>query len=219
NKTVECDAVNAARAANGVRDQYWTENDVNALCTLQCSTALNEWYSSVESSCAEDTIVISDKEIAPKLIPQKYIAGYNAVCLQDSLRNWCILESQKWYQNDIPKPKEGGVLEAEDVVSMFSQDQKKLISPTADDDHVASLDRQFQKIVERCAADSPIIKRRSHVSLKQKQDPLIMARKPSRIEPRDSPGTYLDLPENIPILQGTSEKGCAKYYVIQEGDT
>lgn len=63
--------------------QDWTENDINSLCTPQCSSSLNEWYSSVELACSEDTIVISDKEIEPKLIPQKYIAGYNAVCLQD----------------------------------------------------------------------------------------------------------------------------------------
>ncbi|KZZ86874.1 Peptidoglycan-binding lysin domain protein [Ascosphaera apis ARSEF 7405] len=230
NKTIECDVVNAARAANGVRDQYWTENDINSLCTPQCSSSLNEWYSSVELACSEDTIVISDKEIEPKLIPQKYIAGYNAVCLQDSLKNWCILESQKWYQNEIPDPKNGEVLEASDVTSMFSRDQycsecfflmwkEKLISPSLDESRITSLDRQFQKIVEKCAADSPIVKRRNHITFEPKQDPLIMAKEPSRIEPRDATGTYLELPEGVPILAGTEAERCAKFYIIQEGDT
>ncbi|KAI5292014.1 hypothetical protein KEM52_006682 [Ascosphaera acerosa] len=210
--------------------EYWTEGEITSLCTPDCSASLNDWYASVEQSCSDDTIVISDKEIPPKMIPQKYIGGYNAVCLQDSLKNWCILESQRWYQNDIPRAKDGDVLEADDVLSMFSQDQycsecfflmwkEKLISPSAETTQVDAFNQQFQKVIEKCAADSPIIRRRNHVTYRLKQDPLIMAKEPKRIEPRDATGTYLDLPEGVPILHGTAASRCAKYYVLQEGDT
>ncbi|KAI5299365.1 DNA topoisomerase, partial [Ascosphaera pollenicola] len=148
----------------------------------------------------------------------------------DSLKNWCILESQKWYQNEIPELKTGEVLEAAHVTSMFSRDQycsecfflmwkEKLISPSLDEGHIASLDRQFQKVVEKCAADSPIVKRRNHIKYEPKQDPLIFAKEPSRVEPRDATGTFLELPEGVPVLQGTETNRCAKFYIIQEGDT
>lgn len=70
--------------------------------------------------------------------------------------------------------------------------KEKLISPSLDESRITSLDRQFQKIVEKCAADSPIVKRRNHITFEPKQDPLIMAKEPSRIEPRDATGTYLE---------------------------
>ncbi|KAG5297288.1 hypothetical protein I7I48_06359 [Histoplasma ohiense] len=96
NQTIDCDAINIARVANGADDDFWFRDNVTALCTAECSETLSTWLSDVEAQCAGDRINIDDHLIEPYTIPLKYIAGFDMACLQDSFNNWCFLESQGW---------------------------------------------------------------------------------------------------------------------------
>ncbi|KAK2793953.1 hypothetical protein FQN52_000285 [Onygenales sp. PD_12] len=144
NQTVECDAVNSARAAGGADDDYWFKENVTALCTSKCARALTSWLSDVESQCAKDQIISNGRFIEPHTVPLKFVAGYDMACLRDSADNWCFLESQGWenfnraewgsdqcYGDDPPSHCENQVLLAPDdepksemksVVNMYSRD-------------------------------------------------------------------------------------------------
>ncbi|EEQ85789.2 uncharacterized protein BDCG_09058 [Blastomyces dermatitidis ER-3] len=96
NQTVDCDAVNVARAASGADDDFWFKDNVTSLCTAECSSALSTWLSDVETQCAGHQINTDGRFIEPYTIPLRYIAGFDMACLQDSFNNWCYLESQGW---------------------------------------------------------------------------------------------------------------------------
>ncbi|PGH05049.1 hypothetical protein GX51_03146 [Blastomyces parvus] len=96
NQTVDCDAVNVARAASAADDDFWFKDNVTTLCTAECSRALSTWLADVEIQCADDQINNDGRFIEPYTIPLRYIAGYDMACLQDSFNNWCYLESQGW---------------------------------------------------------------------------------------------------------------------------
>ncbi|KAI5308403.1 hypothetical protein KEM55_005818, partial [Ascosphaera atra] len=90
--------------------------------------------------------------------------------------------------------------------------KEKIIQPSGDASHTAHLERQFQDLVEKCAADNYLLDRRQPSNVKARNH------KSHRIEPRASSGTYLTLPEGTPVLDQTI-RNCAKYYVLEEGDT
>ncbi|OJD12127.1 hypothetical protein AJ78_07231 [Emergomyces pasteurianus Ep9510] len=144
NQTIDCDAVNIARAASGADDDFWFRDNVTTLCTAECSNALTTWLSDVEAQCAGDQIITDGRFIEPYTVPLRYIAGYDMACLQDSFNNWCFLESQGWesvgktkwgsdlcYGDDPPPQCDDQVLMAADatadpdkmsVTNMYSKD-------------------------------------------------------------------------------------------------
>ncbi|KLJ12711.1 hypothetical protein EMPG_12291 [Blastomyces silverae] len=166
NQTVDCDAVNIARAASGADDDFWFKENVTTLCTAECSSALSTWLADVEIQCAGHQINTNGRFIEPYTIPLKYIAGYDMACLQD---RW---GSDLCYGDDPPPECDDQVLMIADatadpdrmsVTNMYSKDlfcsecfilmwRQRLLSPVLSSGKFAEyLVDQFNKINSACS--------------------------------------------------------------------
>ncbi|PON25458.1 LysM domain-containing protein [Trichoderma gamsii] len=83
NATIDCDENNMSRAAEGVDRDYWFMDNITALCTPSCSNSLNSWLSSVQSSCASETLNFLGSVMQAKTLPVVFQNGYDIACLQD----------------------------------------------------------------------------------------------------------------------------------------
>ncbi|EEH37042.2 hypothetical protein PAAG_07460 [Paracoccidioides lutzii Pb01] len=172
NQTVGCDAVNAARAANGADGEFWFRDNVTSLCTVECSKALTSWLSDVDIQCSSDQLVTNGRFIDPYTIPLKYVAGYDMACLQD--RRW---GADLCYGDDPPPKCEKQILTIEDetpdfeemsVTDMYSEDlfcsecfmliwRQRLLSPFLSPGKFAEyLFDQFTKMKDTCSPDSSV---------------------------------------------------------------
>ncbi|KAL2380712.1 hypothetical protein RJZ90_004454 [Blastomyces dermatitidis] len=166
NQTVDCDAVNVARAASGADDDFWFKDNVTSLCTAECSSALSTWLSDVETQCAGHQINTDGRFIEPYTIPLRYIAGFDMACLQD---RW---GSDLCYGDDPPPQCDDQVLMIADatadpdrmsVTNMYSKDlfcsecfilmwRQRLLSPVLSSAKLAEyLVDQFNKINSACS--------------------------------------------------------------------
>ncbi|KAL4902739.1 hypothetical protein BDW74DRAFT_169329 [Aspergillus multicolor] len=110
NQTVLCDRQTAARASRnpklfGNRASFysyvpWTESNVTALCTAECSSSLNSWLAAVEKQCDGETLISQGGYLLARSIPTNWLQGHELVCEQDSASKWCYLESQEWQGSD-----------------------------------------------------------------------------------------------------------------------
>ncbi|KKZ67762.1 hypothetical protein EMCG_06579 [[Emmonsia] crescens] len=222
NQTIDCDAVNVARAASGADDDFWFRDNVTTLCTMECSNALTTWLSDVESQCAGDQIITDGRFIEPYTIPLKYIAGYDMACLQD---RW---GSDLCYGDDPPPHCDDQVLVVADatsdpdkmsVTNMYSRDlfcsecfmlmwRQRLLSPILSPGKFAEyLVDQFNKIKASCL-DSP--------------GPAPAApgtnEAPTPVEKRANGIYYKAATPAFPTQPGAIED-CGHYYNVVDGDT
>lgn len=61
----------------------WFMDNITALCTPSCSNSLNSWLSSVQSSCASETLNFMGSVMQAKTLPVVFQNGYDIACLQD----------------------------------------------------------------------------------------------------------------------------------------
>lgn len=61
----------------------WSQTNITALCTQECSNSLSSWLSAVETNCDGQTLPYEGGYLVPKSIPTKWSQGYELVCQQD----------------------------------------------------------------------------------------------------------------------------------------
>jgi hypothetical protein len=64
-------------------ENYWYKENITALCTTACDSALRNWLSNVQTSCSSDTVVQGGMLVQAKAIPLQYTYGYSLACLQN----------------------------------------------------------------------------------------------------------------------------------------
>ncbi|OAX79990.1 hypothetical protein ACJ72_05685 [Emergomyces africanus] len=222
NQTIDCDAVNIARAASGADDDFWFRDNVTTLCTAECSNALTTWLSDVEVQCAGDQIITEGRFIEPYTIPLRYIAGYDMACLQD---RW---GSDLCYGDDPPSQCDDQVLMAAEatadpdkmsVTNMYSKDlfcsecfmlmwRQRLLSPILSPGKFAEyLVDQFNKIEAACS-DSPV-----EASAAAGTNEV-----PTPVQKRADGVYHKTVTPAFPTQPGAIED-CGQYYNVVAGDT
>lgn len=73
---------------------------MTALCTSDCASSLTSWHSAVATNCNGQTINYDGTLVVAETEPLMWITGHDLVCMQDSSKNWCFLESQDWQGSD-----------------------------------------------------------------------------------------------------------------------
>lgn len=70
--------------AVSVDNYYWEEDNITALCTNDCYSAVQDWMSSVEVSCAYDSLVAYNKIIPATSVAGRFADGLGIACLTNN---------------------------------------------------------------------------------------------------------------------------------------
>ncbi|KAF3111360.1 hypothetical protein TWF102_007031 [Orbilia oligospora] len=101
NKTLDC-----TKDIRLVRHYYqyeWTSDKLAALCTPQCSNAIDSWSAEVKESCDEHDppFFIGENSYKGSVDTDKLRYGLDMVCTkstdEESSGNWCQHEAEKWH--------------------------------------------------------------------------------------------------------------------------
>lgn len=80
---------------------YWQESDVVTLCTPRCINAAGLWKTNVESACASDWLRHGERYVPADTLSDRISEGLNMACMQDSAKQWCLIESYEWTGSDV----------------------------------------------------------------------------------------------------------------------
>ncbi|EFX05908.1 peptidoglycan-binding protein [Grosmannia clavigera kw1407] len=80
NMTVDCDQTLLSMAGS-VDDYLWDVDNVTTLCTSDCLSSSQTWFSTVYDSCSSDVLVFLGKQVPAYTIPGRTLDGLNIACL------------------------------------------------------------------------------------------------------------------------------------------
>ncbi|KAL4945824.1 hypothetical protein BDV06DRAFT_218899 [Aspergillus oleicola] len=88
NQTVLCDAQAAGKVATDPDTYHWTQEELTAICTEECSKSVSSWKEEVDNRCRGNRVAES--------FSTAWVERQRLVCLQDSASDFCLLESYDW---------------------------------------------------------------------------------------------------------------------------
>lgn len=100
NTTLPCDNALFQWTLN-VDRIHWTEPDVVALCTTECTAGAQRWKAAVGAACADQYIRSGDKFVPADTLSGRFSDGLNVACAASSSKEWCLLESYDWVGSDV----------------------------------------------------------------------------------------------------------------------
>jgi hypothetical protein len=78
---MDCDPMTFT-ATQHVDDFFWDSENLTSLCTQACATDLASWISSVNKSCANQTIPVGGMRVLASYLPSVYLHGFEIACLK-----------------------------------------------------------------------------------------------------------------------------------------
>ena len=80
---------------------YWQESDVVTLYISRCNNAVDVWRTKAESACASYWLGYGERYVPADKLSERIFEGLNTACMQDSAKQWCLIESYEWSGSDV----------------------------------------------------------------------------------------------------------------------
>ncbi|KAK3325106.1 WSC domain-containing protein [Apodospora peruviana] len=74
----------------------WTSNNLTALCTSGCASALGGWEQNVKQQCMGQKVIMDGHWIKAETLVHIYKNGHDLACLKSNTGSWCVIEKEQW---------------------------------------------------------------------------------------------------------------------------